>query len=116
MKTRYAIAATLATGLLASASAQAVITGWVEQSLVAVCKASLTNQPVTFNQTMKTYRINGHRVLPKLVCNGEDIHTFALSRGNDRTAKRIERYLPGSVTIQDLSMNAPVEVWFDMTP
>ncbi|MBY5921384.1 DUF3718 domain-containing protein [Ferrimonas balearica] len=114
MKTRYMIAATLTAGLLASGVSQAApYTGWMEQSLVAVCKASLTNRPVTFNQTMKTYRINGYNVLPNLMCNGEDIHTFALSRGNDRTAARIERFIPGTVTIQDLSMNQPVHVWFE---
>ncbi len=113
MKTRYAIAATLTVGLLTAGASQAAFSGWMEQSLVAVCRASLTNSPVSFNQTMKVYHINGYRVLPNLMCNGEDLHTFALSRGNDRTAARIERYLPGTVTIQDLSMNQPVQVWFE---
>ncbi|MBY6186963.1 DUF3718 domain-containing protein [Marinobacter hydrocarbonoclasticus] len=113
MKARYVIASMFTAGLLVSAGSQAAMPSYMEQSLVAVCKASLSNRPLTFNQTMKDHRINGYRVLPNLVCNGEDIHSFALMNGADRTAKRIQHFVPGTVTIQDISMNQRIEVWFD---
>ncbi|MBY5990653.1 DUF3718 domain-containing protein [Ferrimonas balearica] len=113
MRKRTVLLSALVVGMSFSGVSQAEIGGWMEQSLVAVCKASLSNRVVTFNNTMKDYRVNGQRILPNLMCNGEEIQEFALNRGADKTAAHIQRYLPGTVTIQDIAMNQPVQVWFE---
>ncbi|MBO2680175.1 DUF3718 domain-containing protein [Shewanella algae] len=59
---------------------------------------------IAFSNTLREYRINEQRVFPRLVCNGESLHQFAMSHGADRTAKKIGRFLPGKVTISDMAM------------
>lgn len=86
-------------------STQAAMSPQMEKTLIAVCKAGASNNVVTFNGTMKEYRINKQRVFPRLVCNDQSFHQFALSNGADRTAAKIERYSLGTVTIQDITMN-----------
>ncbi|WP_372871009.1 DUF3718 domain-containing protein [Shewanella sp.] len=91
-------------------SATAAMDPYVENTLISVCKAGMSNSVVRFNDTMKDYRINEQRIFPKLVCNGETFYNFALSHGANRTAERISRYLPGEVIIKDLSMNLSDEL------
>ncbi|TVP15119.1 DUF3718 domain-containing protein [Shewanella sp. KCT] len=86
-------------------SSQAAMSPQMEKTLVAVCKAGASNSIIEFNGTMKEYRINKQRVFPRLVCNDQSFHQFALSKGADRTAAKIERYSLGTVTIKDLAMN-----------
>lgn len=86
-------------------STQAAMPLHMENTLIAVCKAGANNNVVKFNSTMKEYRINKQRVFPRLVCNDQSFHQFALSRGSERTAKKIAPYTLGSVTIKDIAMN-----------
>lgn len=83
----------------------------LENTLVAVCKAGASNNLISFGNTMKEYRINQGRIFPRLVCNGESFHQFALSQGADKTAKRIGRYVQGTVTIKDIAQNPVDEVY-----
>ncbi|MCH4293548.1 DUF3718 domain-containing protein [Shewanella sp. 3B26] len=107
MKTQHVLTAlALATACF---GASAAMSPSVENALIAVCKAGMSNNMVRFYDTMKDYRINEQRVFPRLVCNGESFHEFALSHGADRTAKRIAHYLPGQVTIKDLTMTGADE-------
>jgi len=76
----------------------------MENTLISVCKAGLSNNQIQFTNTMRDNRINEYRIFPRLVCNGESFHQFAMNNGADRTANRIARYLPGQVTIHDLTM------------
>ncbi|QYJ87285.1 DUF3718 domain-containing protein [Shewanella mesophila] len=86
-------------------STQAAMTPHMEKTLIAVCKAGASNNVVKFNGTMKEYRINKQRVFPRLVCNDQSFHQFALSQGADRTAHKIAPYATGTVTIKDIAMN-----------
>ncbi len=88
----------------ASFGAFAAMSPNVENTLIAVCKAGISNSPVQFAHTMKDYRINEARIFPRLVCNGDTFYDFTVAHGADKTAKRIARYLPGQVTIKDLAM------------
>ncbi len=83
----------------------------VEQALVAVCKAGASNNLVTFSNTIKEYRINQGRVFPRLVCNGEDFHQFALNHGADKTVAKIGLYIQGSVTIKDIALDTKNEIY-----
>ncbi|USD36779.1 MULTISPECIES: DUF3718 domain-containing protein [Ferrimonas] len=116
MKALTLTAVTLAASLAIPAqAAQANMTAAMEQSLIATCKASLTDSKYRFNKTMKVFRVNPYRVLDKLVCNGQDIATFAENHGAPNNAEYIrDRYLPGQVTIQDIAMTSNrLEVWFE---
>ncbi|QFU23683.1 DUF3718 domain-containing protein [Shewanella eurypsychrophilus] len=85
-------------------SVSAAMSVHMENTLVAVCKAGASNSLYKFRDTMKSYRINKQRVFPRLVCNGESFHQFALSHNADKTAKRIAPYMRGTVTIKDIAM------------
>lgn len=103
------IAAFCALGM--GSQAFAAMSPQLENTLISVCKAGASNNVVTFNSTMKEHRINQGRIFPRLVCNGEDFHQFALSQGADKTAKRIGRYTQGQVTIKDIAANTMDEVY-----
>ncbi|WP_299803312.1 DUF3718 domain-containing protein [uncultured Shewanella sp.] len=90
--------------LAMSFSINAAMSPQIEQTLIQVCKAGLSNNVVTFNRTMKEYRINKRLVFPRLVCNGESFYNFTVNAGADRTAKRIAPYNRGTVTIKDIAM------------
>ncbi|AQS37296.1 Protein of unknown function (DUF3718) [Shewanella psychrophila] len=85
-------------------SVSAGMTTHMENTLVAVCKAGASNSMYKFRDTMKSYHINKQRIFPRLVCNGESFHQFAISNGADKTAKKIAPYLKGTVTIKDIAM------------
>jgi hypothetical protein len=103
-------AALCVTGL--SFNAFAAMEPQVERTLVAVCKAGISNSVYQFNNTMKDYRIDESRIFPRLVCNGEDFHSFALTHGANKTAAKIERYMIGRVTIKDIAMNSGDELLY----
>ncbi|CAM3890062.1 MULTISPECIES: DUF3718 domain-containing protein [Shewanella] len=86
-------------------SSQAAMSPQMEKTLVAVCKAGASNNMVEFSSTLREYRINKQRVFPRLVCNDQSFHQFALSNGADRTAAKIAPYALGTVTIKDIAMN-----------
>ncbi|NRB25898.1 DUF3718 domain-containing protein [Shewanella sp.] len=85
-------------------SVSAGMTTHMENTLVAVCKAGASNSLFKFRDTMKSYHINKQRIFPRLVCNGESLHQFALSHGADKTAGKISPYIRGTVTIRDIAM------------
>ena len=90
--------------LAMSFSVSAAMSPQLEHTLVQVCKAGLSNNLITFNRTMKDYRINKNRVFPRLVCNGESFYNFTVNAGADKTTRKIAPYNIGSVTIKDLAM------------
>jgi len=102
MKKFIAIAAIILTPLAFTASA--AMSPQIEKTLVQVCKAGASNSLFKFKDTMNSYRINKQRVFPRLVCNGQNYHQFALSYGADRTANKIAPYMKGKVTIKDLAL------------
>lgn len=85
--------------------ANAAMSPHMEKTLIEVCKAGASNSLIKYNHTMKSYRINKQRIFPRLVCNGQNFHQFALSQGAEKTAKRINRYMVGTVTIKDIAMH-----------
>ncbi len=90
--------------LAMSFSVNAAMSPQIEQTLIQVCKAGLSNNVMTFNRTMKDYRIKKSRVFPRLVCNGESFYNFTVNAGADKTARKIAPYNVGSVTIKDIAM------------
>lgn len=108
------IAASLVTLSFLAMPAQAAIDPQLENTLIDVCKAGASNRVFSFNDTMKIYRINKARIFPRLMCNGESFHQFALSNNADKTARLIAPYTQGKVTIQDIAFNYSADGLYDI--
>ncbi|GLP95420.1 DUF3718 domain-containing protein [Paraferrimonas sedimenticola] len=114
MKIRtFAIAALVAATPLAHAEDKQAMSPYIENALIDVCKAAMSDNVFRMNKTIKSYRLKTKTVALKVVCNGEDITTFAANQGANRTSERLERSV-GSVGIQDIAMHQKLQVTFDL--
>ncbi len=102
MKTLLSLASVALISL--SFNAQAAMDPKMEKTLVDLCKAGASNSLIQLNDTVKSNHINKQRIYPRLVCNGESFHSFALTNNANKTAKRIAPYMQGNVIIRDISM------------
>ena len=109
-KTLLALAATLPL-LAISLPSQAAMTPYMEKALIDVCKAAKSNSVIKVKGTTKYYRLKTKTVALKLMCNGEDVITFAESYGADKTAARLQKSL-GNVRITDVAALTKVQVTF----
>lgn len=78
----------------------------LEQKLIEICKTGMSDNIYRFKSTVDSYKLNKRRIFPRLVCNGQSFHEFALSNGANRVAKRIEPYMRGTTSITDLAMTS----------
>ena len=109
-KTLLALAASIPV-LAVSLPSQAAMTPYMENALIEVCKAAKSNSLIKLNNTTKSYRLKNKTVALKLMCNGEDVISFAESYGADKTAAKLQRSL-GSVSITDVAALSKVKVTF----
>ena len=96
------IAMVTTVGLFMSASSSATMDPYVEKALQQVCYSSASDRLFNFRQTVKSYRLKMKDVASKIVCNGEDIGTFAAENGANRTANYIRSHQSGNVEIHQL--------------
>ncbi|MCJ8294926.1 MAG: DUF3718 domain-containing protein [Colwellia sp.] len=109
-KTLVALAASLPL-IAISLPSQAAMDPYLENALIDVCKAAKSNSILKLNSTTKGYRLKNKTVALKLVCNGQDVISFAESYGADKTAARLQRSI-GSVSITDVAVLSKVKVTF----
>ncbi|WP_019028360.1 DUF3718 domain-containing protein [Colwellia piezophila] len=109
-KTLIALAASLPV-LAISLPSQATMSPYMEKALIDVCKAAKSNSLIKLNGTTKGYRLSTKTVALKLMCNGEDVISFAESYGADKTAARLQRSI-GNVSITDVAALSKVKVTF----
>ncbi|MCL1092463.1 DUF3718 domain-containing protein [Shewanella kaireitica] len=95
--------------------ASAAISPTMEKSLIAVCKAATKNNLIQFNRTLKAYRINKKLIFPKLVCNGQTFHDFALAQGANKVAKKIANYTTDVELNQAIAMNKLDDNYYSVT-
>ena len=106
------LAITAALPLLAlSTSSQAAMSPYMESALIDVCKAALSNNVLKLNNTTKEYRLKNKTIALKLMCNGEDVITFAEYHGADKTAARLQKSI-GNVRITDVAALSKINVNF----
>jgi len=74
----------------------------VEHALIKVCKSALSNKPIRLKHTISDYHLKTRDVALKVVCNGEDIITFAENHGAHKTAIRLQKSV-GNVDIIDVA-------------
>ncbi|MPY21208.1 DUF3718 domain-containing protein [Shewanella psychropiezotolerans] len=103
MKKVMTLTALILTSLTFNASA--AMEPKLEQKLIEICKTGLTDNLYRFNRTMMKNKINKRRIFPRLVCNGESFHEFAISNGSNHVAKKIAPFIQGTTSITDLAMN-----------
>ena len=103
--------ATAVPALAISLPSQATMTPYMENALIEVCKAAKSNSIQKLNSTTKGYRLTQKTVALKLVCNGEDVISFAESYGADKTAAKLQKSI-GSVDITDIAALSKVSVTF----
>lgn len=89
----------------------------MEQALVDTCKAAMSNKMFRFNKTLATYHLDEQTVALGVVCNGEDIITFAQNNGANKTADHLAESI-GQASITDLAAIEIIkyEVNFEVTP
>ena len=108
------IALTIATPLLAlSSTSHAAMDPRVEQALVNVCKSVTTNKVYQYKKTAKSYHLRDKTIALKVVCNGQDIISFAESYGANKTAAKLQQSL-GTTNIIDIAATEKLEVNFTM--
>ena len=64
---------------------------------------ALSNNTVAFKKVVKSYRLSLKKVANGVVCNGEDIGTFAAENGAADTANLIREMQKGHVEIIELA-------------
>ncbi|ALO35846.1 hypothetical protein CMT41_14790 [Colwellia sp. MT41] len=109
-KTLVALAAALPL-LAISLPSQAAMSPYMEKALIDVCKAAKSNSIIKLKGTTKGYRLQTKTVALKLMCNGQDVISFAESYGADKTAARLQRSI-GNVSITDVAALSKVKVTF----
>lgn len=94
-----------------SLPSQAAMSPYVEKALIDVCKAAKSNKIYKFNATAKSYNLRDKKIALKVMCNGDDIISFAENHGAYKTAAKLQKSL-GNVAIIDTAANTKLEVNF----
>ncbi|QBG35737.1 DUF3718 domain-containing protein [Litorilituus sediminis] len=97
--------------LAISLPSQAAMSEHMEHALISVCKAAKSNKVHHFNKTTKAFRLKKKAVALKVVCNGEDIISFAESHSADKTAAHLQQSI-SEVQITDLAANSKLRIRF----
>ena len=110
-KTTLIALATAVPVLAFSLPSQAAMSPYLKTALVDVCKAAMSNKVHKLNSTTKAYHLKDKTVALKVMCNGDDIISFAENHGANRTAAKLQRSI-GNVSIIDTAATAKLSVTF----
>ena len=69
------------------------------------------NKVYRLNSTSKSYRLKDKTIALKVVCNGDDIISFAERHGADKTAAKLQKSI-GNVSIIDTAATEKLSVTF----
>lgn len=98
----------VATSTLVLSSGAFAMDSDLEKKLVAVCKAVKSDSNLNLHTTLKETRLRADSVVEGLMCNGEDVITFAKLNGANNTADLLIKRSGNSdkiVVIEDLAKN-----------
>jgi len=87
---------------------------YIETALIDVCKSTLTNKVANFRKVSKSYNLREKTIAMKVMCNGDDIITFAERHGANKTAARLERSISGNINIIDVAAVEKIKVNFEL--
>ena len=111
IKTTLIALATAVPALAFSLPSQATTMSYMETALVDVCKAAQSNKVFKLKSAIKSHRLQKKTVALKVMCNGDDIISFAEKHGAERTAAKLQNSL-GHVTIIDTASTTKLSVTF----
>ncbi len=111
IKTTLIALATAVPALAFSLSSQATNIPYMDTALVDVCKSAQSNKVFKLKSTLKSYRLQDKTVALKVMCNGDDIITFAEKNGATKTAGKLQKSI-GSVSITDVAAIEKINVTF----
>lgn len=83
----------------------------IETALIDICQAAKSNNLYRFHNTVQSYHLDNKTIALKVMCNGDDITSFAERYGADKTATRLERSI-GKVNITDVAAMTKINVNF----
>ncbi|MCG7533031.1 DUF3718 domain-containing protein [Psychrobium sp. MM17-31] len=96
---------TLASGLLLTSTAahagQFKFVAGNDSPYTQFCVAAANNNLMNYNQRVDSSGLSDRHVAKNTQCNGENIANFAAKYGADKTAKHINRFRRGNITITD---------------
>ena len=110
IKTTLIALATTIPALAFSLPSQATTT-YMDTALVEVCKAAQSNKVFKLKSAIKSHRLQDKIVALKVLCNGDDIITFAERNGATKTAAKLQRSI-GDVSIVDLALVQKINTTF----
>lgn len=84
----------------------------VESRLIRVCKAAKSGNLYNYVSEARSVHLSDQDIALKVMCNGDDIISFAEKHGAQRTAGRLESSL-GNVNITDVAAISKVNVNFE---
>lgn len=111
IKTTLIALATAVPALAFSLPSQAATMSYMETALVDVCKAAQSNKVFKLKSTIKSYRLQDKTVALKVMCNGDDIITFAEKHGANKTAAKLQESI-GGVSITDVAAIEKINMTF----
>ncbi|TKB46895.1 DUF3718 domain-containing protein [Thalassotalea mangrovi] len=88
---------------LSSAHAANNLDPYVESALQEICKSASSDNVLRMDRTIKQYQLDHQTVALNVVCNDQDIISFAYDSGARKTANRLQRSI-GDTEITDLAM------------
>lgn len=97
--------------LVMSLPSQAAMTPYMEKAFVDICKAAKSDNILKLKKTTQSYRLKTKIVVLKLICNGQDVISFAQSHGANKTTARLQKSI-GDVNITDVAALSKVKVTF----
>ena len=112
---KSAVFLTTGLALLGASSSANAMDKYVETALIDTCRSALTDRPYKLRKTVDSYHMKMRSVALKVMCNGDDIISFAERYGADRTAARLQRSI-GKVKITDVAKAEKVNVSFNVSP
>ncbi|MBD1389207.1 DUF3718 domain-containing protein [Neiella sp. HB171785] len=100
---KLVISAVLTFGVLNLGVSNAAMDPVVEKALQNICHSSATDRLNNFKSVVKSYNLTMDKVANQVVCNGEDIGTFAAENGAANTANFLRDFQQGHVEVRDLA-------------
>ncbi|WP_371378685.1 DUF3718 domain-containing protein [Thalassotalea aquiviva] len=105
------------TSFVATANETTPMSSYMEDALIQTCKAAASDRTIKLNKTLKEFRLDEKTVALNVVCNGEDIISFAQNRGAETTATRLNKSIGQSI-ITDIQLvnSGKYQVNFPVSP
>jgi hypothetical protein len=111
LKSKFIVLTTIIPLLAFSLPSQAAMNQTIEKALISICKSVTTNKVHRYKKIAKSYHLKDKTIALKVVCNGQDIISFAESYGADKTAAKLQRSL-GGTNIIDIAATERLQVTF----